>query len=188
MKFQWKVLTYTVCLALMVFAGAGCKHGGGDVELDAFDTTGGGSNTGNTGNEGGFSEGLNTGLDLESIYFDRDVNNPDRMQDVYFDFDSYSLRPDALDVLRANADKIKQIPGVIIQIAGHCDERGTSEYNFTLGERRALAVREHLMNLGVSGDRLITISYGEESPAAMGTGEAAWAQNRRCEFLKAQAL
>jgi len=88
--------------------------------------------------------------------------------------------------LRGNADKIKQVPGVIIQLAGHCDERGTQEYNLALGERRALAVREHLIQLGISGNRLITISYGEESPAVMGSGESAWAKNRRCEFNRAR--
>ena len=73
----------------------------------------------------------------------------------------------------------------MIQIEGHCDERGTQEYNLALGERRALAVRGHLMKLGISGERLLTISYGEESPASAGHSEEAWQQNRRSEFNKA---
>ena len=107
------------------------------------------------------------------------------LQTIYFDYDSFDLRPDALATLRENAEKIKQVPGVMIQIEGHCDERGTQEYNLALGEKRALATRSHLMNLGVSGDRMITISYGEEDPVAYGSNESAWSQNRRAEFNRA---
>jgi len=99
---------------------------------------------------------------------------------------SSSLRPDSMATLRENADKIKQVPGVIIQVAGHCDGRGTQEYNLALGERRALAVRQYLIQLGVTGDRLITISYGKEFPAVMGDNESAWAKNRRAEFNRAR--
>lgn len=119
-------------------------------------------------------------LDIDSLFFGETGLRP-----VYFDFDSYELNYDALATLRENAEKIKQVPGAVIQIEGHCDERGTQEYNLALGERRALAVREYLMNLGVSRDRLITISYGEEDPADPGHTEQAWAKNRRCEFNKA---
>ncbi len=122
-------------------------------------------------------------LDVTQILFDRFQG----LKAVYFDFDSSSLRPDALATLRSNADKIKKTPGVLVQVAGHCDERGTQEYNLALGERRALSVREHLIRLGVSGDRLITISYGEEFPATTGSSESAWSQNRRCEFNRAQS-
>lgn len=107
------------------------------------------------------------------------------LEPVYFDYDSFSLRSDALATLGRNADKIKQVPGVIIQIEGHCDERGTQEYNLALGEKRALATRSQLIKLGVSGDRIITISYGEEDPADPGHSESAWARNRRCEFNRA---
>lgn len=118
---------------------------------------------------------------LESLLFDKATG----LMPVYFDFDKYTLRPDAIAILKENADKIKQVPGIIIQIEGHCDERGTQEYNLALGEKRALAAREFLMKLGVSGDRLITISYGEERPADLGHNEQAWAKNRRSEFNRA---
>ncbi|MBI2423302.1 MAG: peptidoglycan-associated lipoprotein Pal [Candidatus Hydrogenedentes bacterium] len=121
-------------------------------------------------------------LDLDSLLFSKDSG----LQVVYFDFDSFTLRPDALSTLSANAELIKKYPGAIIQVAGHCDERGTQEYNLALGEKRALAVREHLIQLGVSGDRLITLSFGEEAPAVPGSSESAWAKNRRCEFNRAQ--
>ena len=104
---------------------------------------------------------------------------------VYFDFDSAQLKSEAVATIEHNADIMKNFPGLAFQVAGHCDERGTQEYNMALGEQRALAVRRHLVALGVSGDRLITISYGEECPFDMGTGESAWSKNRRCEFNKA---
>ena len=126
-------------------------------------------------------EELPGNIDVENLLFSPATG----LQRVYFDYDKYDLRQDALDTLRANADKIKTAPGVIIQIEGHCDERGTQEYNLALGEKRALATRSHLINLGVSGDRLITISYGEEDPADPGHTDSAWTKNRRCEFNRA---
>lgn len=107
------------------------------------------------------------------------------LKPIYFDFDSYDLRADSLATLRENAEKLKKVSGVILQIEGHCDERGTQEYNLALGERRSLAARAHLIMLGVSGDRIITISYGEEDPASSGHDETAWSKNRRCAFNKA---
>ena len=104
------------------------------------------------------------------------------LQTVYFDYDSSAIRSDAMATLKSNAENIKKVPGLTIQIAGHCDSRGTQEYNLALGERRALAVRSYLMQCGTPGDRLITISYGAEMPAVPGNGESAWAKNRRAEF------
>ena len=119
-------------------------------------------------------------MDQDSLLW----NKATGLQIVFFDFDSNALRPDAIDTLNKNSDKIKQVPNVKIQIEGHCDERGTQEYNLALGERRALAVRDYLVKVGVSGDRLLTISYGEEKPAVEGHDESAWSQNRRAEFNK----
>jgi len=103
---------------------------------------------------------------------------------VYFDFDSSDLRQDARDVLTKNAEillKSKQAPK--IRIEGHCDERGSAEYNLALGERRAKSALQYLLTLGVQPDRLSVISYGKEKPAVQGNDEAAWAKNRRAEFL-----
>lgn len=105
------------------------------------------------------------------------------LENVYFDFDKSDLRPDARATLEKNAEWIKNNPGVKIQIEGHCDERGTEEYNLALGERRANAVKNYLVSLGVDPDRLYTISYGEELPADPGHNEEAWAKNRRAHFL-----
>ena len=98
---------------------------------------------------------------------------------VFFDFDKAVVRSDGEETLRMQATFLKQNPGLTMTIAGHCDERGTREYNLALGERRANAIREHLISLGVAPARIETISYGKERPAVVGSNESAWAQNRR---------
>ncbi len=102
---------------------------------------------------------------------------------AYFDFDSFSLRADAREALKSNAQWLKDNPSAKVQIEGHCDERGTTEYNLALGEKRANAVREYLKRLGVSSGRLTVISYGEERPSDPGHDESAWSQNRRATFI-----
>ncbi len=104
------------------------------------------------------------------------VNVGDR---VFFDFDKYNLKPEARGVLEAQAAWLKSFPAVTVTVEGHCDERGTREYNLALGERRANAVKDYLTALGVAPGRIRTISYGKERPVALGSNEAAWAQNRR---------
>jgi peptidoglycan-associated lipoprotein len=104
-------------------------------------------------------------------------------KDIYFDFDRYDLGPDAMEILRASAKVLLKYPGVKIQIEGHCDERGTREYNLALGERRANSARQYLMSLNVPGDRISTISYGHEKPIDPGHDEGAWAKNRRAHFV-----
>ena len=103
---------------------------------------------------------------------------------AYFDFDKSDLRKDTRDVLNKNADILLKIkPDAKIKIEGHCDERGSAEYNLSLGERRAKSVMQYLVTMGVKADRLSTISYGKEKPAVQGNDEAAWAKNRRAEFV-----
>lgn len=104
------------------------------------------------------------------------VNVGDR---VYFDFDKYDLKADARGTLEAQAAWLKKYPALGITVEGHCDERGTREYNLGLGERRANSVKDYLTALGVSPSRVKTISYGEERPVALGSTNAAWALNRR---------
>ncbi|MDX1738162.1 MAG: peptidoglycan-associated lipoprotein Pal [Alphaproteobacteria bacterium] len=98
---------------------------------------------------------------------------------VFFDFDRSDLSSEAQSALAKQAAWLLQYPQVVIQVEGHCDERGTREYNLALGERRANSVKEYLMSLGVNGDRISTISYGKERPAVDGSNDEAWAQNRR---------
>ena len=101
---------------------------------------------------------------------------------VYFAFDSYALPPSEVAKVAQVARHLQQNAGHVLVIEGHCDERGSNEYNLALGENRALAVRSYLVNLGISADRIQTRSYGEEKPAVAGSGEEAWRLNRRGEF------
>jgi peptidoglycan-associated lipoprotein len=103
--------------------------------------------------------------------------------DVYFEYDESSLSDDARGKLARNADLLKSQGQFLVTIEGHADERGTNEYNLALGERRSNAVRDYLGSLGVTGDRLRTISYGEERPACTESEESCWSQNRRAHLV-----
>ncbi len=102
--------------------------------------------------------------------------------DVFFDYDSVDLRGDARTTLDSNGKILMQNTGMRVSIEGHCDERGTVDYNLALGERRAQAAKDFLVSFGVAGDRMQTISYGENRPFATGSDEAAFSQNRRAHF------
>lgn len=102
---------------------------------------------------------------------------------VFFAFDQYDLSNEAQATLRAQADWLRQFPAVNVTIEGHCDERGTREYNLALGERRATAAKNYLVALGIDASRIETVSYGKERPAVLGNGEDAWAQNRRAVMV-----
>jgi peptidoglycan-associated lipoprotein len=109
------------------------------------------------------------------------------VKDVFFDFDKYDIKPESAKVLDANAAWLKANPGQLVLIEGHCDERGTVEYNLALGERRAKAAMNYLVAQGVQASRFTVISYGKERPFCTERTEACWAQNRRDHFLvKAQ--
>jgi peptidoglycan-associated lipoprotein len=105
---------------------------------------------------------------------------------VHFGYDKSNLDSSAKKEVAGNVDWMKKNPSVKVQIEGHCDSRGTIEYNVALGERRANAVKAYMVSLGVSADRLSTISYGKEKPVDHGDTEAAWAKNRRANFVPAQ--
>lgn len=105
-----------------------------------------------------------------------------RTNPVYFAYDRYDLDTVARNDLRQKADILKQFPNINMQIEGHCDERGTEEYNLALGERRARAAYDYLLMLGVPASQLSTHSYGKMYPAVQGSTEAAWSKNRRAEF------
>lgn len=103
-------------------------------------------------------------------------------EDIFFEFDSSALTPEAQEILKAKADWLRRNPDARVLIEGHCDSRGTNEYNIALGERRAEGVKNYMMSLGVGGGRMRTISYGEERPLVPGESEEAWAKNRRAHF------
>ena len=102
---------------------------------------------------------------------------------VYFETDKHNISASAAFKLEAQANWIKSTPGFAVIIEGHCDERGTREYNLALGEKRAQAVKNYLIGLGINPDRVSTISYGKERPAVVGSNDGAWAQNRRSVTL-----
>ena len=103
--------------------------------------------------------------------------------DVYFDYDESTLTDDTRDKLSRNADLLKSQPQFQLTVEGHADERGTNEYNLALGERRANAVKDYLVSLGVAATRLRTISYGEERPVCTESAESCWSQNRRAHMI-----
>ena len=105
------------------------------------------------------------------------------IRDINFDFDQSNIRPDAREILKANADVFLKNSTATIMIEGYCDERGTAEYNMALGERRAQEAKKYLVNLGVKASQIKTISYGEERPLDPGHNEEAWANNRRAHFV-----
>ena len=107
------------------------------------------------------------------------------VQDAYFDYDKADLRPDARAALSKTADFLKNYPRFRVTIEGHCDERGSTEYNLALCDRRASAVKQYMVSLGISADRLTTVSYGKEKPFCAESNESCWQQNRRGHFVKA---
>jgi peptidoglycan-associated lipoprotein len=107
------------------------------------------------------------------------------VRDAYFDYDKADLRADTRTALSRTADFLKNNVQIKVTIEGHCDERGSTEYNLGLGDRRASAVKQYLVSLGISADRMSTVSYGKEKPFCMESNEACWQQNRRGHFVKA---
>ncbi|MBN2029684.1 peptidoglycan-associated lipoprotein Pal [bacterium] len=104
-------------------------------------------------------------------------------ENIHFDFDKYNLKPEAMEILAKHATVLKANPEVKIVIEGHCDERGTIEYNLALGEKRAGAARDYLLRMGIASQRISTISYGKERPLDTNHTAEAWAKNRRAVFV-----
>jgi len=152
---------------------------------------------GGTGQDQGSSTGMRSGQvtetaqssSLEAFRRGQEIPSASRrsagspLKDIYFDFDRYSLQPEARQTLKANASWLKTNPSGRIEIEGHADERGTNEYNLALGARRAQTIKDYLSTLGITSDRLSTISYGEELPVCKGPGESCWQKNRRAHFV-----
>ncbi|MEE9523389.1 MAG: peptidoglycan-associated lipoprotein Pal [Thermodesulfovibrionales bacterium] len=119
---------------------------------------------------------METGMSLEEVL----------RNDIHFDYDRYDIKENDKATLKTIADWLIQNSDVSIRIEGHCDERGTNEYNLGLGDRRAGATKSYLMTLGVPSSRILTISYGEERPLCTNSDEGCWSQNRRAHFSAAQ--
>ena len=112
-----------------------------------------------------------------------DLNRNSPLKPVFFEYDSSDLTPEGQRSLDENASVLKKYASWAVTIEGHCDERGTAEYNLALGERRSVAARAYLVSLGISADRLRTVSYGKEFPFDPGHDEAAFRKNRRAHFV-----
>jgi peptidoglycan-associated lipoprotein len=120
--------------------------------------------------------------DMEVMEADKHARDTGLIGDIYFDFDKYDLKPEARERLSKNADFLKQNSAFLVEIQGHCDERGTNDYNIALADRRANAAKEYLVTLGIAGTRIRTVSYGEERPVCTEANESCWWRNRRGEF------
>ena len=168
----------TIGALLFCFACAGTQEQGAG--------TGAGSQAGMTGGGTGTNEGALEESDINTEDFrEIDAGSAELQaifKDILFDYDDFSLKPGAKGVLKEIAEWLLSNTSRQILIEGHCDERGTNEYNLALGQRRANSAKKYLVQLGVASRRVSTLSYGEERPAAQGTTEEAYAQNRRDHF------
>ncbi len=169
--------------ALLVFFLAACST----TPKDTADSSGSGSSSTSTdvsSSGSDSSSGSENSSETDSIepgsQEDLIVNVGDR---VFFNYDSSELDSDAQELLQDQVAWLKQYSDVSVIIEGHCDERGTREYNLALGEKRAQSVKNYLISLGIASDRVSTISYGKERPAVVGSNDGAWAQNRRSVTL-----
>jgi peptidoglycan-associated lipoprotein len=133
--------------------------------------------------DGATAEGGDTGNTAPALSAGDASVAATEMETVYFGFDSFSLTGEGRKALKAGAQWMSENPSSTIQVEGHCDERGTTEYNLALGERRANAAKDYLQKLGVDASRVSVISYGEERPSDSGHDESAWGKNRRASFV-----
>ena len=160
-------LLLALCLGFSVSCGTSTKK----AEIKPTETT-------PTVNVAGANEEPSLALNADS-----DSGKAGALKTVYFDYNSASLRGDAKTALKDNAEFLKGNKSVEVQVEGHCDERGSVQYNIALGEKRAKAVKEYLTALGIASKRLTTISFGKERPVAFGHDEEAWGKNRRGNFV-----
>ncbi len=161
--------------------GSGYSENSMNVEGSLDDT---GSSTGQDGQTSGVDMVNSANAEPSDQYKMEHGRSSIGLVPIYFDFDQAGIRQDMADEMINNAEFIQQLPQAnTIVIEGNCDERGTSEYNIALGERRAINAKDYLVDLGVDANRIRTVGYGEEKPLFTGQDEEAWAQNRRDDFL-----
>ena len=184
-----KNLTNLMALGLaLTFASAGCKKGPEYLtRLPNGTTPNGGETPLPPGQQTGNPTDLNAnpnGIPLGSTH-DGWTPNAEILKDqtIYFDYDKSAVKASEHTKLAAVADYMKGHPDIAVRVEGNCDERGTEEYNRSLGERRALAGREYLVTLGIEPSRIDTVTYGEDRPVETGHNEAAWSKNRRDDFV-----
>jgi peptidoglycan-associated lipoprotein len=161
-----------VILALML---AGCSS-----KKPAAGAGGPGSNPGSVGSEGLGGAGNSSLAKYQKGTLGNGEQGP--LSDIHFDYNDFTVRPQDSEILHTNADWMQKNPNSRVQIEGHCDERGSEEYNIALGDKRAQAAKDYLQTLGIAGDRMSTISYGKELPLCTEHTEDCWEQNRRDHF------
>ncbi|MDP2604455.1 MAG: peptidoglycan-associated lipoprotein Pal [Deltaproteobacteria bacterium] len=188
MVIQFRMPCYILMAALLVMAGGCAPTTTKQPDLILPGTSVGSQPSGSQAGEGQRGATRESTADTSSLKQLQEGKPPatpasSPLKDIFFDFDRADLRPDARETLRANADWLKLNPAVRIEIEGHCDERGTNEYNLALGARRAQAAKDYLVTLGILSERLSTISYGEEVPVCKEQNENCWRQNRRARFV-----
>jgi peptidoglycan-associated lipoprotein len=172
--------------------GAGSAGGAGDTTPGTIGSGPGGAGGGvgsgpGAGGAGSTAAGgAATGTTIPALPSPKEFVETSALRNVHFDFDKYEVRGQDKPVLDENAQWLKSNANAMLLIEGHCDERGTNEYNLALGERRAKATRDYLVSVGIDGSRVTVISYGEERPLCTERTEACWAQNRRAHFLVKQ--
>ncbi|MFM8409262.1 MAG: peptidoglycan-associated lipoprotein Pal [Alphaproteobacteria bacterium] len=191
-RFRGRVALGAAALVI-VFAAGGCSkqkpvdttEGAGLTEgtLDGSAAAGGNGSYGSGGGRGGSGSGSGSSMDEFRRGTLGTSGQQGPLQDVHFGYDSYELGDSARELLRINGDWLQSNPAAKVEVEGHTDSRGTVEYNLALGAKRATAVRDYLVSLGVSSDRLTTISYGKELPICQEESESCWAQDRRAHFV-----
>lgn len=178
--------TWATILSVMVFATAFCsrgpKPGSPETEAPVFDPP---SAIEEPGEEEAGGWTAETEVPAETLPPPGSSSGDAKgvLKTIYFDFDRYNLKPRAIETLNNNLSWLKNNPDFEIRIEGHCDERGTDEYNLALGDRRAITAREFLVKRGISANRIRIISFGEERPVDSRHSNSAWSKNRRAEFL-----
>ena len=173
-------LTAMVAAAMMLAMVAGCSS----------KQSGAGAGAGGPGGAGGIGEnGLGPNGNSSLNRFQKgplDATGQGPLSDIPFDYNDYSVRAQDGEILKSNADWITKNSGTRVQIEGHCDDRGSEEYNIALGAKRAQAAKDYLETLGIAADRMSTISYGKELPVCTEETDECWAQNRRDHFVVQQ--
>jgi peptidoglycan-associated lipoprotein len=192
MEKLFRVFVVVALVSFMSFFAVGCakKKVVSEPEVSSTRTTGTVEDQGTAARgiyETGMaaeSESLDTEAQVEEeIYPVLEGRSSGPLLPIYFDFDKSDIREDQRDRIEGNSQFLTENSSMRVRIEGNCDERGTNEYNMALGQRRALSAQKYLVNLGISANRLETISYGEEKPLLFGHDEFSWAQNRRDDFV-----
>jgi peptidoglycan-associated lipoprotein len=196
----WQIVITLICLVISSALLSGCASRAASSAAGATSgdgpgggTAGGGpggggsgATAGRSGPNGALGDGTTltlTGTTIPALPPPSGFSDIPALRDISFDFDEYAIRRQDAKTLEENARWLREHARAIVLVVGHADERGTNEYNLALGERRAIAARDHLIALGVERERVTVVSYGEERPLCSERTEGCWAQNRRAHFL-----